>query len=407
MRAGLCGGLAALVVLIGPSAAWAGMIQVDDDGVQCPAAAFASVAAAVASAVSGDTVQVCDGIYVEPAITITQDVVLTSLNGPAVTFIQGNGSPAYVVHIDADNVAVSGLDIGNAAYVGPQEAGLILAGNQSGLNITGNVLHDPRTGPNPVCDNFGGAFGITFNDVQDVTIDGNTIFNVDNPCVPAMGSSVFRSRARAIFLRGAPGTGGGQIAIVNNDIDNVVGNRAGGINLIVSATFFSIAGNSISTIVDTGQTFGSFGIEADVGIDGATTTNEITGNSIDTANIAVRLAEDVSDVEVTGNTYTSLVPFTSGGPPLNGTLGPNGVGTTTGNFLCGNTDDPAATYNVVPNDGSVAGNTFPNGSSFPGNFDCPEPVPSAGTLVLVLTAAMLLAGCGLSLAARRREAARS
>src|SRR4051812_28537316 len=53
-----------MVTAAGPAAA-AVTRAVDDDGVQCPAARYASIQAAVDAAGPGDTVLVCDGAYRE------------------------------------------------------------------------------------------------------------------------------------------------------------------------------------------------------------------------------------------------------------------------------------------------------------------------------------------------------
>jgi Bacterial Ig domain len=104
-------GVAAAVVgacLLVPGAAHADQITVDDDGVQCPSAAYSRIALAIAAAAPGDTISICDGVYLEgaggpgtSALTIRKPLTLKGA-GPGRTYIGPVGGGANQI---ASNVA--------------------------------------------------------------------------------------------------------------------------------------------------------------------------------------------------------------------------------------------------------------------------------------------------------------
>jgi hypothetical protein len=95
-----------------------GGLVVDDDGMECPGAPFTTIQAAVTSAISGDTIQVCAGTYKEN-VTINKSLTLNGANaGVAGNAVRGaesiiltNGNQLNVVTVTAANVMVDGFTV--------------------------------------------------------------------------------------------------------------------------------------------------------------------------------------------------------------------------------------------------------------------------------------------------------
>src|SRR3954454_18606987 len=136
---------ATLVTVLSPAAAMAAAPTtrvVDDDGVQCGNAAFHSVAAAVAAANPGDTVQVCPGTYRE-RVDVTKPLRLigqrdavsavrcvdeawsnTDAVDPTVFPVlePPDPQPGSLLRLQADGVEVAGLVVqGQADLVGQED----------------------------------------------------------------------------------------------------------------------------------------------------------------------------------------------------------------------------------------------------------------------------------------------
>ncbi|HYO99324.1 MAG TPA: thrombospondin type 3 repeat-containing protein [Pyrinomonadaceae bacterium] len=129
------------------------ILTVDDDRVQCPFAAYTTVAAAVAAASAGDQINVCAGTYPE---TVTVDKTLT-LNGAQAgvdartrpsplptteSILNGAGGS---LNITASNVTVDGFTVqeGSAA---PLANGITLSASHSGHRILNNIIRDNTFG---------------------------------------------------------------------------------------------------------------------------------------------------------------------------------------------------------------------------------------------------------------------
>jgi hypothetical protein len=109
LRLAICASL----VLCSPMLLFAqGVTQiVDDDGAgtvascDAPVAATATVSAAIAASVSGDTVLVCPGTYVETLNFAGKAIVVRSVSGPATTILNGNAAGSVVTFSSSETRA--------------------------------------------------------------------------------------------------------------------------------------------------------------------------------------------------------------------------------------------------------------------------------------------------------------
>ena len=156
----------ALTLLIGSAATKAvaaATLVVDDDNIQCPAATFTSIQAAVTAASPADTIQVCAGTYTEQVVVNKQLTILGAQSGvdartriaapsptveSIITFAAGILLDVQTSGIQIDGFTFSGgtrsiesttgtidaLRLLNNRMLGFTNAGVFL--NNSGLNIT-------------------------------------------------------------------------------------------------------------------------------------------------------------------------------------------------------------------------------------------------------------------------------
>ena len=108
-------------------ASWLNLLAATAVGVACQAGAATirvpqdqpTITAGIAAAQEGDTVLVSNGTYQEHNITITNAITVTSLNGSAVTGVDGqqiSGTRIFTVKSKSSNWAtISGFSIVNAA----------------------------------------------------------------------------------------------------------------------------------------------------------------------------------------------------------------------------------------------------------------------------------------------------
>jgi parallel beta-helix repeat protein len=163
-------------------------ILVDDDKVQCPAAAYTSIQAAVNAAKAGDVIRVCAGTYKEQ-VTIDKSLSLEADNGVIVIpndvvanaagLSSGNPIAAIILVRNADNVDVQGFIVDGSANglttCGPTFIG-VLYQDASG-SIEHNFVRHVRLSPSlPGCQS-GNAIDVesSSSGQSDVTIADNSV----------------------------------------------------------------------------------------------------------------------------------------------------------------------------------------------------------------------------------------
>jgi parallel beta-helix repeat protein len=132
----------------------AATLTVDDDGVQCPGAAFSTIQSASVVALPGDTIQVCAGTYNEDVLIGAPGVSLLGAGANVTTIAGAIGGDSATVRVAASNVTVAGFTItrqGNNTTdwnnAGLNSAGVAIIGQAlTGMLVRDNVITGNRTG---------------------------------------------------------------------------------------------------------------------------------------------------------------------------------------------------------------------------------------------------------------------
>ncbi len=163
-RGMLAAACAALVSALSASSAFAApaTIRVDDDGVQCPTAAYSTIQEAVDNASTGDKILVCAGEYnetvtVDKRLTISAKTVHPDVkkcsDDPSdpkpnkYTYVTGDGGPAFVLNasrITLENFVVENTD-GAGIETRPGFGGYTIRFNLIQNNVFGIYLHSNNT----------------------------------------------------------------------------------------------------------------------------------------------------------------------------------------------------------------------------------------------------------------------
>jgi hypothetical protein len=324
--------------LLAAPGAQAATLAVDDDGQDCPAAAFTSVQAAIDAAAAGDTVAICPGTYPEGtgqagtnALTIAKSLTLRGAGADRVRIsprrLQPSGNQIADAELDiadgvGDIVAVRGqpaapitVDIsgvtvdGNGVYV---EAGVVYIDAQGTISrsrVTNVVTTEQATGhfaPGGWRDTFPG-YGIAQVTAATGAPAGATprALNVEN-------TRVDRYNAAGLFVAGLPDLGG---ALVDN---RAVVNASEIVGRILCQNFAANGNCSAPGLVTSGPLFGQDGVHVTgqaratvqnsmvtsnlVNGTGAPVRNAATGNDNLTAGAGVRLVgADAANSLITKN----------------------------------------------------------------------------------------------------------
>lgn len=261
----------------------AATLVVDDNNVQCPAATFTSIQAAVNAAGAGDTIQVCAGIYNED-VNIPVGLTGLTLNGaqagiPVLGRTAGSPTESTIngeVTVRATNVRIDGFSITHT---------------EAAFGVFAIVVK-------------GGADGaVIINNIMD-TIVNTTIGN---------------STAQAIYLENDGGTDGpDNVSILDNRMNNILSERStkgvligvnGGTNPSVNTL---IQGNVIQNVTSLAR--GAYGVSV-ANSTLAVTGLEIRNNNFNNLNSggwihAVGLEGNTPGVIVEGNDFSTFVNST-------------------------------------------------------------------------------------------------
>lgn len=149
--------LFAVTLVLFPPRVNAATLTVDDDGVDCPGAGFTTVSGAVAAAIAGDTIEVCNGTYTEQVVinksltlkakpTHTPSVVAPAVmsGSQAIITVTGSGVNATV-----DGLIISGPGGGGCNTL---RYGIRVEGGAN-ATIKNNLIKDIRDNPFSGCQN--------------------------------------------------------------------------------------------------------------------------------------------------------------------------------------------------------------------------------------------------------------
>ncbi len=244
--------LAITAALIAAPAAGAATITVDDDGVQCPAADYQKIQNAIDNAITGDTVAICPGTYVEG-------------NG-------GVGTDALIVSFKNLTIKGAGADL---VTIQPKRT------TATGGQIASNGA------PNDLRDGFGDIVAVigskaipaTVN-ISGVTIDGNGVYSEAGVVYRDAGGQFERNRITNIvtsesntadslaggYRSGFPGVGIAQVtsgtgtpALVRPalNIDHTRINRYNRIGVLIDSATNDTPPLTASTVTNTSSISGS------------------------------------------------------------------------------------------------------------------------------------------------------
>ncbi len=306
LRGLLCAALLAVSLAV-PRGASARSLLVDDDGAQCPTAAFTTIQDAVAAAEAGNTIKVCPGSYggqvvIDKTLKIkgkapkykdcnalpTLDSTLHSIfDAPAVTGLGGIG-----IDVVADKVMIQGLVVRNAGEVGIRTDAAnvkfslkksIFTQNANGVYfhsavgsksaIKSNCFHQNGTG-------IRSGYGL-----RDASIAKNLFFgsNIGAGIILDQQSAATNDRVK---VSGNRSEGDATFAVIVGTVDSVLSknkvNAAGGTAIFVGGNNVNlgITGNTVTNPGTRGIRFNTFffGGSASTGV-------VVTKNVVDKAGI--------------------------------------------------------------------------------------------------------------------------
>lgn len=151
----------ATVAVFGAAYASAATLWVNDDaagyappGTSCAQAGYALIQDAVDAASPGDTINVCDGIYDENLVILTDYLTIVSTSGATATVIAPTTS-AHVVEVRGTGLTLEGFTIVAAGFADPDIGINVAIEGDTGATILHNIIRGGRIGINLGCASSG------------------------------------------------------------------------------------------------------------------------------------------------------------------------------------------------------------------------------------------------------------
>ena len=204
---------------------------------------FSTVQAAIDAAADGDTILVAAGTYQENIFFLGKAIHVTSEDGPATTFLDGNQTGSVVSFVNGEGASsiIEGFTImnGTGTFIsGPDisSGGGVFVTNAGGPSIIGNVITDNTSSTgngggigcfeataivsdNSITGNAGGGVYAT-NSLQTMTITNNSIdTNSSNEGINIDGVAVVMVGENTVFGNGSEG-----IKLCNCDVADLIDN---------------------------------------------------------------------------------------------------------------------------------------------------------------------------------------
>jgi hypothetical protein len=254
---------------------------------------YSTITQAVAVAVAGDTIRVCEGDYTEPSMTISDDYL--TITGPGATpendgvaTVHHNGVSSAMFTIHADYVVLQGLDLdatppwgfGGAMTIGIENHGSSVAIEHNEIRNATSAAVSVSGSPAP------SAVQVLFNNIHDNTdavvcycddsdVAGNTV-NVTDRALELVGDG--GNVTNNVFVNGRVVANGDDLFISTNQISGP------GVSPLLS-----VSGSRVGVTDNTLSDAAGYGIQAQPG---STSTSVTIGrNTFTNINRPIRLQD--------------------------------------------------------------------------------------------------------------------
>lgn len=300
------------------SVAISGIVEykVDDDGLDCPEAAYDTIQKALGEAPEGEIVQVCKGIYTGPADVIKKGITIIAINGSADTIVKSGDAEGkkYGFRLFADNITIQNFTIRDADVAG--SVGIIIGANKI-INPTPNISNNEVISGNVFDNNNYSIYAWKSNKnviKNNIIINGQSISG-DRVAVALFGSNneisgnKFENNNSAVILVKDSVFGG---KITNNQI---IGSGAGqtqielnGVkNFTVTANMLQKGGFGVSLSSSSSNNKINYNSIEGCGVDGIRAESNTKNNSIQMNVVKKSGSFDAHDL-TSGGTYKPKPP---------------------------------------------------------------------------------------------------
>jgi len=285
---------------------------VDDDNPSCVGGIpdFSTITEAVLTASSGDTIRVCEGDYMEPTMSISDNSL--TITGPGATpehdgvaTVHHSGGGSSVIDIQADYVVVQGLDLDATTY---------------GISISGDSI------------------SIEHNEIRNAT-------------------------AWAVYASGTPGPW--YVMVLSNDIhDSNEGVICHAYGCVIAGNTMNVAGGSAAEVIGNAGVITN-NVVANGKVVGYGDDLFVADNQVSGPAVGSLLDVSGNPVSVTDNTLTNITGYGMVAEPASG---PTSTSVTIARNTFSQVDAPIHLYDSNPGDGATVTATIGGSASEANTF---------------------------------------